>query len=176
MTRWNETLVVASDWRIASPHQISDSACRTEVRASDSPYGPMLKCFNTLIDIRLNRVLPTRIKFLRRTLPLLLAILVLLAQTLALSHRTAHPATGLHVPLAMAAATTDSISSSLFGHTDIIACDDFDAALGLDINPGQFADAAIAQAYADATPATVSQSSLAQHPPGLFLARAPPRA
>ena len=117
-----------------------------------------------------------RTPLLRRAFPLLLAILVLLAQALALGHRTAHPNTGLHAPMAMVADTTGAVLDSLFGHTDEKACADFDAALGLDINPGLYAHSVVAEAYTQAVPAALVQSPLARHPPGLFLARAPPRA
>ncbi len=116
---------------------------------------------------------------MRHAFPLLLAILVLLAQTIALTHRTAHPNTGLRAPATMVATgadTTASVLDSLFGHADEKACADFDAALGLDINPGLYAHTVVAEAYTQAVPAALVQSPLARHPPGLFLARAPPRA
>lgn len=113
-----------------------------------------------------------RAQSLRRAFPLLLAILLLLAQALALTHRTAHPNTGQHSTIAIA--STASALDLLFSHTKA-ACDDFDAAHGSDVNPGHHAANIAATACASA-PATFAQSTLARHPHGLSLARAPPRA
>ena len=117
-----------------------------------------------------------RPQLLRRTFPLLLAVLVLLAQTIALSHRTAHPNTGQRAGLTVATVIPGSALDLLFGHTNGAACDDFDAALGLDLNPGQYTPGIVAVADASTAPVLPAASSLASHPPGLFLARAPPRA
>ena len=115
-----------------------------------------------------------RAQSLRRAFPLLLAILLLLAQALALTHRTAHPNTGQHSTIAIASTTSASALDLLFSHTKA-ACDDFDAAHGSDVNPGHHAANIAATACASA-PATFAQSTLARHPHGLSLARAPPRA
>ena len=117
-----------------------------------------------------------RPQLLRRTFPLLLAVLVLLAQTIALSHRTAHPNSGQRLTGQIAAVVPGSALDLLFGHTNGAACDDFDAALGLDLNPGQYAPGIVAIADAGTAPVLPAASFLASHPPGLFLARAPPRA
>ena len=103
-------------------------------------------------------------------------MLVLLAQTLALAHRTVHPNTGVRAAVATVPDASGSALDGLFDHLDDSACDDLDAALGLDINPGQYAHATVAPDYANAAPAAPAQSPLALHPPGLSLARAPPRA
>ena len=119
---------------------------------------------------------PIRPQLLCRALPLLLAILVLLAQTLTFTHRAAHPNNGQRAVVANTANTAGSALDLLFGHTNGAACDEFDAALGLDINPGQYTPDVVAAVYANAAPAAPAQSSIALHPSGLFLARAPPRA
>ena len=122
------------------------------------------------------RLFALRRHFLPRALPLLLAILVLLAQTLALTHREVHPNTGKRDVPTIAAVATGSALDLLFGHTNGAACDDFDAAFGLDINPGQCKPDMVAPDYASAASVALAQSNLLSHPPGLFLARAPPRA
>jgi hypothetical protein len=129
---------------------------------------------------------------MRRALPLLLVFTVLLAHALALTHRIAHPnvaqrfaATTSIAPASTAstnpAAVTIGLASGgpldiLFGHAAGLACDDFDAAVGLDANPGQAASVVVAMVASHAVPAAPAIAALASHPPGLFLARAPPLA
>ena len=125
---------------------------------------------------RVLRVSLSRSHFLHRTLPLLLAVLVLLAQTLALAHRTAHPHTGQRAGLTIATVVPGSALDLLFGHANGAACDDFDAALGLDLNPGQYTPGIVAAIYANAAPVAPLSSVVASRPPALFLARAPPHA
>ncbi len=112
---------------------------------------------------------------LRRFLPLLLAVLVLLAQALALSHRTAHPNTGQRTIAALSVAPGSALDM-LFGHASGAACDDFDAALGLDLNPGQYSPDVVALVQGEVEVASQPAALDSVHPAGLSLARAPPRA
>ncbi len=116
-----------------------------------------------------------RSRSLRRFLPLLLAVLVLLAQTIALSHRTAHPNTGQR-NIAAVNLVPGSALDLLFGHASGTACDDFDAALGLDLNPGHYAADVVALVQDAANPAVEPATLHGAHPAGLSLARAPPQA
>jgi hypothetical protein len=131
---------------------------------------------------------------LRRVLPPLLAILVLLAQTLAYMHRSAHPSASPRAAtlsslsllcrndcapdarLAVAVAGA-SLLDKLFGHAaGGAACDDFDATIGLDLNPAHPTLAVVASLDEHAVPVGFSSPAPASFPPGLSLARAPPRA
>ncbi|HEX9391553.1 MAG TPA: hypothetical protein VF928_09600 [Usitatibacteraceae bacterium] len=132
---------------------------------------------------------------LRRVLPPLLAILVLLAQSLAYMHRSAHPnanprAAALSSPspspslLCRSDCTSDarvvaagaSLLDKLFGHAAGTACDDFDAALGLDLNPAHPTLAVVASLDEHVIPIGFSSPAPASFPAGLSLARAPPGA
>jgi hypothetical protein len=137
-------------------------------------------------------LIENRSPFMRRALPLLLVFTVLLAHALALTHRIAHPnlaqrfaATASIAPASTAsthpAAVTIGLAGGgpldiLFGHAAGLACDDFDAAVGLDANPGQADSAVVATVASRSAPAAPAIAALSSHPPGLFLARAPPRA
>ena len=114
-----------------------------------------------------------RSTFLRRTLPLLLATLVMLAQTLALAHRAAHPNAGQGAAIAIVVPGT--ALDMLFGHAKGSACDGFDAALGHDINPGHFSPQVFAGSYAHSVVVASAVVFAAAHPAGLFRARAPPQ-
>ena len=118
----------------------------------------------------------TRRLFLRHVFTVLLAFLVLLGQTLALTHRHLHPNNGVREAPTIATIATTTALDPLFGHTNGTACDAFDAAFGNDINPGQRLPDMAATEYVAVTLVAVAQSNLFSHPFGLFLARAPPRA
>ena len=118
----------------------------------------------------------TRRHFSRHVLSVLLAFLVLLGQTLALTHRHLHPNNGVREAPAIAPIATTTALDPLFGHTNGAACDAFDAAFGNDINPGYCLPDMAATEYAAVALVAVAQSNLFSHPFGLFLARAPPRA
>ncbi len=130
---------------------------------------------------------------LRRVLPPLLAILVLLAQSLAYMHRSAHPNANPRAAalsssssslLCRSDCTSDarvvaagaSLLDKLFGHAAGTACDDFDAALGLDLNPAHPTLAVVASLDEHVIPIGFSSPAPASFPAGLSLARAPPRA
>ena len=113
---------------------------------------------------------------LRPVLTVLLAFLVLLAQTLALTHRQLHPNNGKREVPTIAPIATATALDLPFGHTNGAACDAFDAAFGNDVNPGQCLPDMAAPEYAAVALVAVAQSNLFSHPFGLFLARAPPRA
>ena len=118
----------------------------------------------------------TRRHFSRHVLTLLLAFLVLLGQTLALTHRHLHPSNGVRELPTIAPLATTTALDPLFGHTNGAACDAFDAAFGNDVNPGQCLPDMVAPEYVAVASVAVAQSNLFSHPFGLFLARAPPRA
>lgn len=110
---------------------------------------------------------------LRRALLLLLAMLVLLAQGLVLTHRVAHAPTG-------ASAATVSVANvsaldALFGHSGEAACDEFDAAFGADVNPG-YAKATSATKASPQTRVMRAGAGSASFPHRLPQARAPPSA
>jgi hypothetical protein len=129
---------------------------------------------NRLGGIYIPSLMRLRSSFLRFALPLLLAVLVLLTQTLALAHRSAHPNSGQRA--AIAALVSGSALDLLFGHGSGSACDSFDAATGHDINPGHYAPAVIATSYSNGAPLASLAALFAAHPAGLFRARAPPQA
>ena len=110
-------------------------------------------------------------------LSLLLALVVLLAQTLVPAHRAAHPNAGARAASAtVASVAPGSALDLLFGHTSGAACDAFDAAFAHDFNPDTFAPSVIAFVSTHAAPAAPAAFLAASHPPGLFRARAPPPA
>ena len=120
-----------------------------------------------------NKAQSLKAQSLRRALLLLLAMLVLLAQGLVLTHRVAHAPTGASSATAFVANV--SALDALFGHSGEAACDEFDAAFGADVNPGH----AKATSATEASPQTRvmrARASAASFPHRLPQARAPPRA
>lgn len=109
-------------------------------------------------------------------LPLLLALVVLLAQTLVPTHRAAHPnAAARTASASVVSVAPGSALDLLFGHTSGAACDAFDAAFGHDFNADAFAPSTIVFAPTHAAPESPAAFLAASHPPGLFRARAPPQ-
>jgi hypothetical protein len=114
--------------------------------------------------------------FRRNLLLHALAVLVVLAQTLVVTHRIAHAS-----QLPTAGVTTDAKAniaawSDLFGHDAGSNCDDWNGAFALDANPDAGHYSVVLAAIDQHVLNGASQHALPATPAGLSRARAPPRA
>ncbi len=125
------------------------------------------RCDSVMISL-LSRLLS------RKTALHLLAVLLLLAQTLGAMHRVAHA--GIATPQQISAAAAQGNGwNDLFGHDAGAGCDDWNAAFSADANPDTgVPDLAIIAADSSA-PVSYFQQYFVNAPEGLSLARAPPR-
>jgi len=121
-------------------------------------------------------MIPGRQYFRRQTTLQLLAILLLIAQTLGLMHGVAHA--GQRASQAMSAQVSADASSwtDLFGHSAGTGCDDWSAAFAPDANPDVGHVDVPAVLLATCELLFVARTEFSAAPYGLFLARAPPRA
>ncbi len=105
----------------------------------------------------------------------MLAILVLLAQTLAMTHKVVHAGQFAPQSASVKMAGEGNVWSDLFGHDAGAACDEWNASFALDANPDAgHVDISAVQADDTVVVAPV-QTAVSAPRTGLFLARAPPR-
>lgn len=124
----------------------------------------------TPVIAALNRILS------RKAALHLLAVLLLLAQTLGAMHRVAHAGQGAAPQVAAAAQAHDGVWNDLFGHDAGTSCDDWNAAFASDTNPGSGSPDVAVIAVEAIAPVPVLSHYLPATPHGFSLARAPPRA
>ncbi len=121
-------------------------------------------------------MIPARRFFRRQTALQLLAVLLLLAQTLGLMHGVAHAGQRASQAMSAQGAGDGSGWNDLFGHSAGAACDDWSAAFAPDANPAAGHVDIPAVRIESCDLCTESQPAFVAAPNGFFLARAPPRA